>query len=245
MDTYRATFVSKKDICPRLSVFTFKKPKDFKYQPGQFVILEIPSLSDLGPREATRSMSLASAPFEKDLLFLMTTSQSKFKQALSSFSPGDKINFKGPFGHLCLPDQLTQPLVFIAGGVGIAPFRGIVKDQEKKGFPQSTYLFYSCRQPQEISFFDYFKNLKHSNFHFIPTVTRSCSPKDWSGETQRIDQKLLQKHLGTFKNKSYFLVGLPYMIKGLLNLLHFEEIPLDRVKTEIFTGSSETVALKP
>ncbi len=236
MDTYQATLISKKDICPRLSTFTFKKPKDFKYQPGQFVILETPSLSKLGPQEATRSMSLASAPFEKNLLFLMTTSQSKFKQALSSFSPGDLIKFKGPFGHLSPPDQLTQPLVFIAGGVGIAPFRGIVKDQEKKDFPQPTYLFYSCRQSQEFAFFNYFKNLKHPNFHFIPTVTRSCSPKEWSGETQRIDKELLQKHLGTFKNKSYFLVGLPYLVKDLLSLLRSEEVSLGSLKTELFTS---------
>jgi len=236
MNTYQTTLISKKDICPRLSTFIFKKPKGFKYQPGQFVILEIPSLSDLGLQEATRSMSLASAPFEKDLLFLMTTSQSKFKQALSSFSPGDQINFKGPFGHICPPNQPIQPLVFIAGGVGIAPFRGMVKDQEKKGFLQPVYLFYSCRQTQEIAFFDYFKNLKHPNFHFIPTITRSCSPKDWSGETQRINKELLQKHLGTLQDKSYFLVGLPHMVKGLLDLLLSEDVSLEAIKTEIFTG---------
>jgi len=126
----RATvkIIEKKEIAEGTLGLYLEKPAGFSYKAGQYVLLHVPQLAEKGGREATHSMSLASAPFQDHLLIAMRVSPSEFKQTIYNMKVGDELVIDGPIGNFGLNDD-KRPVVFLAGGIGIAPFFGIIQDQ--------------------------------------------------------------------------------------------------------------------
>jgi ferredoxin-NADP reductase len=79
-------------------------------------------------------MSFASVPGNPELMFSMHVgSKSKFKEKMSTLQPGDKIRLFGTGTHIELPARGNEGLVFIAGGVGMTPFRSMILEARKMG----------------------------------------------------------------------------------------------------------------
>ncbi len=232
---FKLVLKSKQEIAPKLYLFTFKKPQDFSYKAGQFMNLEIPSLKDKGPSVSTRSMSLASAPYEEDLVFAMWLTDSEFKQALNNLNPDDSISALGPLGHLTVDEGNPNDLVLIAGGIGITPLRSIVLDQLSKNTKKNIYLFCSCPNKEKSAFSNEFMDIKNPNFHFIPTLTQTEDPT-WKGERGRINLSMLKKHLSSFDSKTFYLVGRPSMVKDILTFLKEFSVDPKNFKLEVFPG---------
>lgn len=218
---------------------TLTKPKGFSFQAGQYLFITLPQLKDKGANESMRAMSLASAPQEDDLLLSMRISDSLFKQAISRMSLGEPVELEGPCGDIVLDGKIKKPAVFIAGGIGVTPFLSIIKEQEKKGWPRPVYFFYSNKNLAAAAFFDYFKNIKDDNFVFIPTLTRLSNAKQWSGETGRIDRFMLNKYIPDIYNATFYVVGLPEMVKSVHRLLRDMEINRNNINLELFATGSE------
>jgi len=212
------------------------KPKGFEYKAGQFIMVRMPCLLDKGLKESTRAMSLASAPFENDLLVSMRISDSEFKKEACKLKAGDKLEIEGPFGRLTMEDQ-TAPTVFIGGGIGITPFRSLVLDQEKKGWPIEISLFYSGRTLETSPFLEEFQKIKSDKFKFVFVVSRPQElDKQWNGDTGRINAQMLKKYLDDPTKYFYYVVGLPEMVIDVRKNLELLGIPKEKIKFEHFSG---------
>lgn len=100
------------------------------HRAGQYTHLAIGGLLDLSIRE----MSFASVPGNPELMFSMHVgSKSKFKEKMNALQPGDKIRLFGTGTHIKLPISGDGRLVFIAGGVGMTPFRSMILEARKTG----------------------------------------------------------------------------------------------------------------
>jgi len=100
------------------------------YKAGQYTHLAAGGLLDLSIRE----MSFASVPGDPELMFSMHVgSKSKFKARMSTLQPGDRIRLFGTGSHVTLPETGAGGLVFIAGGVGMTPFRSMILEARKTG----------------------------------------------------------------------------------------------------------------
>lgn len=95
----------------------FEKPVGFSFYPGQYLDYEL--------EEDTRAFTIASSPTEDFLMLSTKKGMSKFKKALTKLKPGDTIITSHPAGTFTLDE--STPAVFIAGGVGITPFRSMIK----------------------------------------------------------------------------------------------------------------------
>ena len=96
--------------------FILEKPPDFNFYPGQYLDIIL---------KGTRAFTISSSPTED---FLMITPQkgiSEFKKCLASLKPGNTIESSHPAGTFTLDE--SSPAVFIAGGIGITPFRSMIK----------------------------------------------------------------------------------------------------------------------
>ena len=102
------------------------------YKAGQYTHLRVGSRFDfLG---SVREMSFASVPGDPELMFSMHVgSNSKFKEKMNALRPHDTISLFGTGAHVKLPDRGTGSLVFIAGGVGMTPFRSMILEAHKRG----------------------------------------------------------------------------------------------------------------
>ena len=103
----------------------FEKPKGFIFYPGQYLDYELES--------DTRAFTISTSPTEDFLTLTAKKGSSEFKKALDKLKPGDEIITSHPAGTFILDE--SSPAVFIPGGIGITPFRSMIKyalDQKLK-----------------------------------------------------------------------------------------------------------------
>jgi len=232
MKTFPAKLIAKRDVARDTIAFVFAKPENFFYAAGQYVSLVLPQLADKGPREAGRSMSLASAPAEDFIMIVMRLGQSPYKQTLWDMKLGETVEIRGPLGAL-VPHDTTKPSVYIAGGIGIAPFRGMIMDAQAKKWPHDITLLYANRYRADAAFLDELQALENKHFKVVPILTRE---KNWSGELTHCDEAMIKRYISNIHTPFYCIVGLPNMVTEVSMLLNDMGINFERIKTEFFTG---------
>ncbi|MFT3889014.1 MAG: FAD-dependent oxidoreductase [Arachnia sp.] len=103
--------------------FRFRQP-EVRYRAGMYAHLQV---GNFFSRDGMREFSIASAPHEDELAFVAhIDTGSGFKRRLAALRPGDTAKVYGIAGHIGLPKSTERPIQFIAGGVGMAPFRSLI-----------------------------------------------------------------------------------------------------------------------
>lgn len=162
-----------------------------------------------------------------------------FKRVLKTMPLGKAVKIEGPFGDLTLQNNSARAAVFLAGGIGITPFRSIVHRAAKEKLPHHIYLFYSNRRPEDAPFLEELQALERENPHYklIASMTEMAkSHRPWSGETGLINGEMLSKYLKTAVLPIYYIAGPPAMVKGLREMLNKIGVDDDDVRTEEFSG---------
>lgn len=113
------------------------KPENFNFYPGQYLDVELPVKDRRGN---TRTFTISSSPTEDFLMITTKKGVSKFKKAMEKLKGGDVINTTHPIGTFTLDE--SSPAVFIAGGIGITPFRSIIKHTLDHKLNTPITLFY-------------------------------------------------------------------------------------------------------
>lgn len=208
----------------------------FKYQAGQAA-----SLGLHGQRER-RAYSIASAPSDSlssgAIEFLLRSNPGGgLGRHLDGVHAGSRIDFEGPFGSFLLPESLPAgPLLFIAGGTGIAPLRSLAREALARGHAGPHHLIYSVRDVSDIAYADELEGWadRHGG-DAIVTVTRHA-PASWAGRRGRVDPTLLRQMVAG--HPLCFLCGPASMVEDLAHHLSMLGVPADRVRTEQWTQTS-------
>ena len=120
------------------------------------------------------------------------------------------VKIEGPSGDLILQNDSTRAAVFLAGGIGITPFRSIVRWATKEKLPQRVFLFYSNRRPEDAPFLAELQSLERDNpkYKLIASMTEmEKSHQPWDGETGFIDQEMLGRQLKGAASPIYYIAG--------------------------------------
>ena len=131
------------DETPTTRTFYFDIPDtDFSFRPGQYVVLTLPGVGD--PLGASRTFSIASAPEDREALAITTRRGiSPFKTELFGAKPGREFRLWGPFGTFVVEEG--RPAILLGGGIGITPFRSMIRHAVLTGSRTPSMLFYSNR----------------------------------------------------------------------------------------------------
>ena len=238
MTTYEVRLEGREEIAERTMVFHFEKPTGFSFKPGQAVDVLIDS-SNPEAQSARHTFSLASAPFQGELVVATRMRDTAFKRALKSLPIGSPAKIEGPFGSLTLHNNRVRPAVFIAGGIGITPFMSILRQAAKDELPQRLILLYSNRRPEDAAFLTELQQLerRNENFRLVATMTQmSKSSQPWKGETGLINENLVKKVAGDLSAPIYYLAGPPAMVEAVRQTLNPASIDDDDVRSEEFYG---------
>jgi NAD(P)H-flavin reductase len=200
----------------------------FRYRAGQAAWLAA------GPGEST-PYSIASAPHEtaRDgwLEFLIKVDGSnRFGAAVDSLDPDTPVRVEGPIGTFTLPDLSPGvPLLFIAGGTGIAPLRSMILETIHAGKPATLALVYSARTPAEFAYLDELRGLADGG-RLAMTLTLTGDAQDWTHSRGRAGAQHLSD-LVTPRTLA-FVCGPPAMVTDVPAALVSLGLPRERIRTE-------------
>lgn len=236
---YSLKLKSRSEVAERTLEFRFDKPDGMEFRAGQFMDLTLLDPPETDAEGNTRGFSINSAPDERELIFTTRLRDTAFKRVLEAMPLGTEIKLEGPFGDLMLHNKASRPAVFLAGGIGVTPFRSLVRWAAHQHLPHRIFLFDSNRRPEDAPFVDEMRGLakENPNFVFVPTMTRmGRSKQPWDGETGYIDKTLLEKYLKELAGPIYYIAGPRAMVAGLRAMLNQAGIDNDDIRTEEFSG---------
>lgn len=234
--TYRARLRERIVLTPHVRDFMIEleEPAAIDFKAGQFVLIKAkhPQTGEL----LSRAYSIASPPSETHVLRLNLeiVPHGKLTPLMEQWEVGATVELQGPFGHFMVkagPEKKT--LLFVATGVGVAPFRSMIEDLLAKGDPRELHLYFGVRSEEDIFYREVFESLAaaHPNFHFTLTLSR---PSDsWTGVTGRVTALLSSLSFDPSTTDAYLCGGKP-MIDDVKKILLGKGFPAGQILFEPF-----------
>ena len=237
--TYLVKLKDRRQVAERTMAFQFEKPEGFTFTAGQSIDLTLMNPLETDGEGNGRTFSIASAPDEDMLLVATRMRDTAFKRVLGTMPIGSQVKIEGPFGNLVLHNDQARAGMFLAGGIGITPFRSILLQAAREQLPHRLFLIYANRRPQDAPFLQELEALQRQNpsYTFVPTMTdMSRSDRSWQGETGVINQEMLAKHLKSAASPIYYMAGPPGMVRAMRTLLNGMRVDDGDIRTEEFAG---------
>jgi len=154
------------------------------------------------------------------------------------------VEVEGPSGTFILDENEKGNHIFLAGGIGITPFRSFIKYNIDKGLKDiKLFLIYANSTPEEIAFRKELEewNNKYENIKVAMTISRPEESKErWVGLTGRIDEKIIKSLMENWeidiKKVVFWLCGPPPMVEAMEKILESMKVTSDLIRSEKFTG---------
>ena len=222
-----------------IMTFKFAKEEYPEYKAGQFAFFPLDNV-DNDSKGPVRHFSLASSPTEDAIIISTRIRESPYKQQLSLLNEGAKVRVSKAQGNFVLHGDYSKPAILLSGGIGVTPFRSMIKYATDEQLPIKITMFDSNRNLHNILYKGEFDSwaLQNKNLKIVYTITDE-EASNWSGEHGRIDKSMLERHMteDEIGTAIFYICGPPGMLKAMQELLRDElHIPEDRIKIEEFTG---------
>ncbi|MBI3332324.1 hypothetical protein HYZ99_05225 [Candidatus Peregrinibacteria bacterium] len=228
-----ARCLNKRLIAPGVYELRLQKPEGFTFLPGQFVLFDVPASGN--PQDVqTRAYSIASAPSEEDLLFVIKlVPRGRASMWIEErVEPGMTISFKGPFGALLLDRKTDKPYLFIATGTGIAPFRShILWSLEESHDTRPMHLIAGVVKRRDFFWEDQWKALEAEYPNLHAHASFLSGEPDWHVETGSVQERI-RRIVKDPSNVSVYICGATEMVNNVQNLCHILGIPEQNIHTE-------------
>jgi len=229
----KAVFDHAEERASNIISFFFKPEQPLQYTAGQYTRLTIdhPDPDDRGIR---RWFTISASPTEP-LPFITTKfaaeKGSSFKEALRKLEPGTEVDMASPIGDFVLPKLAQTPLIFVAGGIGITPFRSMFRWLADTGESRDIKFIYGVRSEDEIVFQ---QDMDDAGVH-ATIVVGEPSPA-WGGERGKLTAEMITGLGEPTDDTLIYLSGPEPMIEALVEDLKKQGIKDDQLVTDFFPG---------
>lgn len=239
MPSFTVRLKNRQEVAESTLAFLLEKPANFRFKAGQTIDMTLIDPPETDGEGNTRTFSLASPPSDAELTVATRMRDTAFKRTLRKLPLGTEINFDGPFGDFTLSTTSTRPAVFLAGGIGITPFRSMILDATHQKLLRPLFLSYSNRRPEDAAFLEELQGIEKGNpsFKLIATMTEMAkSRRPWHGLTGYINREMLAGALGSLSGPVYYLAGPPGMVTSMRQMLTDAGVSDDDIRAEEFAG---------
>ncbi len=237
----RLRLKERREVAKGIMTFTFARPARFSHKLGQYMEWTLPMKNSDG-RGARRYFSIASSPTEPDLMIAARFSRqnSRYKQEMARMDAGDPMIAGELGGDFVLPKDPRIPLAFVAGGIGITPFRSMIKYLLDKGERRDIVLLYSSSTEEEIVFRDVIDEARWKiGLKAVYTLTdRSMIREGWCGHCGPIDEQMIRREVPAVGSRRFLVSGPPGMVNATVRVLRSAGVPRRHVRTDAFLGYS-------
>jgi ferredoxin-NADP reductase len=220
----KLSFINKEQEVPGVYSFYFEPQQELTWTPGQFLYYTLthPEADDRGIK---RWFTISTAPFEKQVRIttrINSDRSSSFKTALMNLKHGDEIEADEPEGDFVFGDP-DKKYVFVAGGIGITPYRSILAQLDHDGHDFNVELLYANHDNDLVFEFELASlEQKHSNFHIHKFIGDS-----------KVTLETLKPYMED-PNTIIYVSGPEPMVEDFDKQLKDAGMPEDRVKGDYF-----------
>lgn len=218
---------------PNIVTIKFKPKygKIFDYVPGQFLYVR---LSNPEISKDEHPFTISSSPSQSDYVSVTVKQLGDFTNKLNRIKPGDNAYIDGPFGSFSyLKKPEAKKLCFIAGGIGITPFLGMLRYMSSADSEKEVVLLWGTRDLSEVicknELNDYTSKLK--NFKAVPVISND---PDYDGEKGFIDTNVISKYLDNPLEYDFYICGPPVMMDIEIKNLNTLGVPKENIHFERF-----------
>lgn len=206
--------------------------RSYRFIPGQFNMLYIPGIGEA-------PISISSAPSDHDLMYTIRVA-GDVTTAISRLNSGDVLGMRGPFGSGWPMGEMEEgDLMIIAGGLGIAPLRSVIRHvmthtRKPKPSPRTSgegatkrMILYGAKSPKDIIFRDEFSRYRDA-FEVILTVDKTDPEEYWHGDVGLITGLLGKVSFDPYKT-SVFICGPEIMMQTMIRELILKGVPEEKI----------------
>jgi ferredoxin-NADP reductase len=233
--------LKKKEVVARLTCYAEFEVEGNRpgFEAGQYFYITLRPEYTKHREELTHHISIVNSPNEAGILALTTrmrVKESLFKRTLDEMNVGDEVEIGKIEGDFVLPDSTDTPIVFVALGIGITPYRSMLRYAFEEQKPYDITLIYSDNEIESMAFLDEMVHMEQDhpeNFRIIQVVTQD---ENWHGEKRHVDADMLKAYFDDFKNNLYFISGPPKAVFSVRDNFKEAGIPEERIKADDFYG---------
>ena len=197
--------------------YCFRPERSFAFTAGQYAHIRVPNVPE--GEKAVRELSFASAPQDELLQFgIDARSGSGYQQALKALEPGDTVQLFKIRGHMTWPPPVADA-VMIAGGVGVTPFRSMLRDAAQQQRVTSTTLIHVARST-----------------HLYGDELAQLASAYYAIARARL-QEVLDAATKSHPDAHYYLAGSSTFVVEVADMLAKRKI--DTIERDVFTGLEE------
>ena len=233
------TTFRKYKIAQDTAEFEFIPDQEIAFLPGQYMEFTLPH-TDTDSRGARRYFTLSSSPTEKNLKVGVKfyDEGSSFKAALIDIDQNTSIVASQLAGDFVMPKDSTQKLVFIAGGIGITPFRSMIKYLMDTNQRRDIVLIYSAGSEQDFAYRDVFEPARQAiglkTYYVITRRTAKIShPYTNRGV---VNDSLIQTLVPDLNQRLFYISGTHNMVESLQETLQQLDVRHGNIKIDFFPG---------
>jgi ferredoxin-NADP reductase len=209
----RLHFIARDHIRDDVYALRFRPERPLRHRAGQHGLLIVPGTYKIKP------FSLASSPADDEVVIAThIRSKSSYKRALDRLQPGDTVRLLGPaFWFVLQPD--VHDVVFLAQGIGITPFRSMLRHIDQSSVPVKTTLIHIDTGPA-----------------LFGKETSRLATKAWYPTARPAFAAQLQQTLGEHPEAVYYLSGSVGFVRAARAQLIAAGIPARHIKHDWFLG---------
>jgi len=216
--------------------YVFQPDRRFAFLPGQYMEWTLSGVP-YDSRGNRRTFTIASSPTESEVLLGMKYYEpaSMFKATFEQLQPGDVVYGSQVAGNFTLQGNERKKLAFIAGGIGITPFRSMIKFITDNNLGTDIVLLYVVSDPAEFAYVDELQTARNVGVRVVPVVARD----DYSAPgilSEQLTRELIARTVPDYGERLFYVSGPNAMVDATKRFLAELHIPRAHIKTDHFSG---------
>lgn len=213
--------------------FIFQPESPISFVPGQYIYCTLPKLNYPDAKGATRHFTIASSPTQEGLMITTRIrAESGYKKTLDELPIGSFVETQESNGTFIFDEREAGPHIFLAGGIGVTPFRSMIKYIVDNNLETPVYLIYS-NSDADIPFKKDFDNITKTHLNIKIQYLISSTQG-------HLDQAKIESYMGSWGveigDSTWWVCGPPPFIDAVEDILGKMKIQGRQIRSEKFTG---------
>lgn len=222
-------------VSDRVYNYIFTPDRTPRFEAGQYMEWTLAGVGQ-NLRGNRRTFTIASSPTESDVIMGVKFYEpsSKFKRVLRSLKPGATVYAGQTAGDFVLPSDTTTKLAFIAGGIGITPFRSMLKYIIDTKQTRDVILIYAVSDASEITYQDVLTTASKQGIRVIPVLTNEKASHSPELLTDKLDRAFIAEQIPDHSERLFYISGPDAMVRSTKRTVN--ALGSKGIKTDYFSG---------